>query len=97
MLPGDVQRGQSFAEFAGKKPAPWRVRAAEQQFMELQKSALGRNNTYREVVGAYCDFLNAIIQNESPENLRSRLSIAEARYLAAYAEVMGLNKDQKEK
>jgi len=37
------------------------------------------------VVEAYCEFLTAVQKNERVERLRARLSIAEARFLAAYA------------
>ena len=93
MAAGDAQRGKTFAELAEMPPSPWRKRAAVQRIMELRKSAIGRDNQYKEVIEAYCDFLDAIQKNESVKNLRARLSNAEARYLAAYAEVKGLNKE----
>jgi len=90
---GDVQRGKTFAELIDMPPSSWRARAAAQRNMALRASVLGRDNTYREVVEAYCAFLEALQKNEPADKLRARLSIAEARYLAAYAEVKGLNKE----
>jgi len=93
LLAGDVQRGKTFAELAEMPPSPWRKRAADQRLMALRTSAIGRDNVYKEVVEAYCDFLDALLKNEPLERLRARLSSAEARYLAAYAEIKGLNKE----
>ena len=94
-MPGeDAQRGKTFSELAAMPPSPWRRRAAESRMMELQKSAIGRDAVYRGVIEAYCDFLGALLKNERPEKLRALLSIAEARYLAAYVESQGLNKEQ---
>jgi len=93
-LAGDAQRGMTFAELADMPFSPWRRRVAIQRAVALRASAVGRDNVYKEVVEAYCDFLDALQKNESSKSLRARLSSAEARYLAAYAEIKGLNKEQ---
>ncbi len=90
------QRGRTFGELLEMTPTTGRRRAAEDRMLALRMSAVGRSKSYQEVVEGYCEFLTGVAEGERRERLRTRLQIAEAMYLAAYADVKGLNKEQGE-